>query len=311
MRVVAHTIIAAIAMWAAVSGAEPTPASNPYQVVINLENWIEQLHTDDLFEAEPAIEGLAALGDHAIPALMAALKNEPKQSRVHVVEILRDIRTPATFPALALAAGDDDSEVRGDAIEALGKLADRRGAAIVEAALHDGDSSVARYAAIACRSLCRSATAIDKLVGVALRPQPVSQADHARKTLADLARSEVTREAVQDSTRRLALPLLDTVGPRRRLAALLASETMVASPLAILIACANDESLSQHAPACAQSLGKSGAHEAIAPLAKLAQSKKPLLKFAACSGLAQLAAQHEEARPALSACAKEPRPASR
>ena len=157
-----------------------TPTADPYVVTIDVRPWIVALRSDDLFQVDPAIERLAALGDHALPALQAALRNEGRLTKVNIVEVLRDIHTPATAPLLIEAAADEDEEVRHDAIAALGRLGDPRGGPALETALDDPVIGVRRAAVMGCLSLCTSPRALRRLVQMSLEEQTAVSARTSR-----------------------------------------------------------------------------------------------------------------------------------
>lgn len=81
-----------------------------------------------LGSADPAVqweaaEALGACGEHAVPALVAALKSSRVPVRLGAVEALGMIRDPRAAPPLITAAGHDRSfEVRYAAVIALGEI---------------------------------------------------------------------------------------------------------------------------------------------------------------------------------------------
>jgi len=295
-------LLAPLSIWAA---AEP---DDPYVVRIDTRPWIEALRSDDLFVADPAIEALGELGDSVIPALEAAFSIENEQARLHIVEVLRDIRTPATVPLLGRAASDPQSDIRGDAIEALGKLADPAGREYIEAGLRDPDSTVQRKAVGACNRLCTSPAAVERLVELAI-DRETNAYTRARQSLHQLMqRGKVDRASVQALSRRIALPVMNDPGaPNRDLAALMVATAGLPEALPNLIECATRHIDNQPMVSilCVQALGESGLDDAIPPLVELAAGDHRLLAPAACKALFTLAATNPKAKPAANHCAEQ------
>jgi len=74
---------------------------------------------------EEASGALAAIGEAAIPALLAALAHEEWLVRLHAVESLGKTKSPkAVEPLLSMLFNDGDSAVREDAVRALGEIGD-------------------------------------------------------------------------------------------------------------------------------------------------------------------------------------------
>lgn len=201
-----------------------------YVVTTDVTHWIRALETDDLFETEPAVEGLTALGPSVIPVLERALEREPASVRVGVVEVLGNLQVPETLPALLRAARDPEAEVRAGAVSALGELKDERGREAVEAALGDPDTSVAGAAARACKKICRSPHAMEALVqhamaGLGVAGQSVvailhggtaEQSAAARAAVSMLAGQAMEKELNAENRVRAALLLVEA-SPERAL----------------------------------------------------------------------------------------------
>jgi HEAT repeat protein len=222
----------------------PVPEPGPYVVTTDVTHWIRALETDDLFETQPAVAGLVALGPAVIPVLERAFEREPAQVRVGVVEVLSDLDVPETLPLLLRAAKDPEAEVRADALDALGGLRDERGREAVEAGLGDSDMSVVAAAARACARLCRSPAAMEALVhhalaglGVAnqslvaiLRAGSAEQVAAARAAVNDLTPKVIESDANPEMRVRAALLLVE-VSPERALPSLRAYALGGAEPL--------------------------------------------------------------------------------
>ena len=76
---------------------------------------------------EETTTALAAIGAAAIPSLLAALSHPEWLVRLHAVEALGKMRSPAAVdPLLFVLFNDTDSAIREDAIRALGEIGDGR-----------------------------------------------------------------------------------------------------------------------------------------------------------------------------------------
>jgi len=132
---------------------------------------------------EPAKEAIAALGAAAVPRLIEKFTTRSARERWAIVQILEKIGSPAvpdlvealTHPddrvvariCWALGTIKDSSatepligvtshtkwQIRDEAIGALGKIGDTRGAIVAGAALNDTIGQVRKAAAVACRRL--------------------------------------------------------------------------------------------------------------------------------------------------------------
>lgn len=72
---------------------------------------------------EETSSALAAIGEAAIPALLAALRHGEWLVRLHAVEALGKAKSPAAVePLLSVLFNDADSAVREDAVRALGEI---------------------------------------------------------------------------------------------------------------------------------------------------------------------------------------------
>ncbi len=284
----------------AARGIEPAKP-DPYVVEIDVRPWIEALRSDDLFEADPAIDGLAALGDPVIPALHAALTAEGEQARIHVVEVLRDIRTPATVDPLITAAADDSVEVRRDAIEALGRLGDPRARPALEAALGDPEATVSRAAAAGCLALCRSPAALRRLVEMSLESRTALSARTSlgRVALADTDASARIRKLADE----IAVPVMNDTGSADRFAAaLIVAQSGNDTALPALRHCVDQKTNPLLAVFCIQGIGSLGSEESIHTLAAAARRKDRIVGPAACKALGEISKHDPTARAPYDAC---------
>jgi HEAT repeat protein len=277
---------------------EPGDSSDAYQVSVDVAPWIHALGSDDLFESEPALDSLVALGPAAIPPLAAALKRETAAVRLGVIDALERLRLPESVPILIRAAEDPEELVRAEVLMALGRLGDDRATEAVESALQAPVPSVVQAAAAACESLCRSPEAIRRLVAITLFDQPRGGMVVGRGSLRvilngrDPDRAAAAREAVAE----MATPLLssDAAPPDRARAALLIADTGDARAipwLAELVASGKDDPLRVHA---VMALGSLADPAALAALRRASEDESPLLRASACAALANLARQGVE-----------------
>jgi HEAT repeat protein len=76
---------------------------------------------------EEATAALAAIGDEALPSLLEALKHSEWLVRLHAVEALGKMRSPAAVePLLSVLFNDHDQAIREDVVRALGQIGDGR-----------------------------------------------------------------------------------------------------------------------------------------------------------------------------------------
>lgn len=198
---------------------------DPYRVEVDVGPQIRAF-AEDTLTADEAGEQLVRMGPAVVPALAAALEREPVDVRLKAVEVLATIGSPDAVPALMRTAEhDDDDDVRGDALRALGAIGDARGRTIAEAALGDERLAVRAGGVMACATLCTSPEAVEHLADRAIHDPNVSVALAARaslRTIGERAGAAITRRAV-DARRPEALPTGATAD-ERALAALLASD---------------------------------------------------------------------------------------
>ena len=87
---------------------------------------------------EEATTTLASIGEEAVPPLLEALTHAEWLVRLHTVEALGKMRSPAAVePLLSLLFNDPDSAVREDAIRALGRIGDARALEFLEIAMKE------------------------------------------------------------------------------------------------------------------------------------------------------------------------------
>jgi HEAT repeat protein len=277
-------------------------------VTTDVTHWFRDLETDDLFQTQPAVDGLAALGPVVIPVLERAFEREPAQVRVGVVEVLSQLGVPETLPLLLRAAKDLEPEVRADALDALGGLRDERGRESVEAALGDSDMSVVAAAARACVHLCRSPGAMEALVhhalaglGIAnqslvaiLRAGNAEQVAAAREAVNAMTPKVVEGDSNSEMRARAAL-LLAKVSPERALPCLRDYVLNGSQPLLRMQAIV--------------ALGAAGTERDARTLQDLYDSPPaPFARQAACTALRKMAARGvQAAEPIPPDCAVPPR----
>jgi HEAT repeat protein len=282
-------------------------------VTVDTKPWIDDLGTDDLFRFDPAADKLAALGDAAVPALAAAFDGGDAQLRLGVVEVLRDIGTPAAHPLLLRAASDSDQEVRADAILALGVLRVEDGTAIVEHALGDENPRINRAAAVACRSVCRSEEGMRHLARIAVHGEPAI-AKTARESVHGLLGREDRADRARAAVESIAATQLDSrVDPITRVrAALLLVEidTQRALPWLRYFVESGDHPLVQFDAFLA--IGKYGGSEEVPFLVRLRDEPERPMTASACKALGLMAKRGiEGAGEKLAGCPREGQPAER
>jgi HEAT repeat protein len=256
--------------------------------------------SDDLFESEPAIDGLAALGPAVIPVLEASYGREGAPARRGFIEVLRQIDAPEIVPLLLRAARDPDDEVRHEAILGLGDSKDERARPIVEAALHDPAPAVRDAAVQACSAVCASPSALRHLVEIALHEQPFLRISIPRQTLRVILRGgtdsqvSVAREAIEA----MALPLLrsDAGTEERVRAALLTADLRNPAAIPWLT-----DALEQGVAGVdkrldplikmevIRALGSVGDEESVDVLVRMSRRPMRAVQGIACEALAQLA----------------------
>lgn len=87
---------------------------------------------------EETTTALAVIGDASIPSLLTALSHTEWVARLHAVEALGKMRSPAAVePLLFVLFNDADSAIREDAIRALGEIGDGRAVEFLFAAMKE------------------------------------------------------------------------------------------------------------------------------------------------------------------------------
>jgi HEAT repeat protein len=184
--------------------------------------------------------------------------------RVGVVEVLSRLRTPECVPLLLRVAADDaEADVRYEALQEIGAVADPRARAVVEAALDDPAPKVRLAAAKGCAQLCTSPAALARLVRIAVADQPFPNAIWARASLVrmlaekDGERAAQARAAIEDGAR----PVLGGTAPleeRARAGLLLAELGDAGGAAALAEAAAAAEAILQLRLYAAWALGRVG-----------------------------------------------------
>jgi HEAT repeat protein len=124
--------------------APPTPPSEAGPLDSTVQRLIAQLDQ----EGSGSVEGLVAVGEPAVPALVAALNDPDNDRRARIIEVLERLRSPAAVgPLLALLPGAA-SDVRVDAVAALGGIGDRAAVLPLQATFASDPSPQVRYEAL-------------------------------------------------------------------------------------------------------------------------------------------------------------------
>jgi HEAT repeat protein len=297
VRLQALVAVALASLIAACRSAPEEPSS--YKVEVDVTQWIRALGSDDLFESEPAIDGLAALGSNAIPALEAAFAREDASTRRGVVEVLQQIDSAETVRLILRAVQDPDEEVRMEGLQALATSGDERAGPIIERALHDPNPAVYRTAIDACAAVCRSPDALRRIVELAIRDQPFVGISTPRHTLRYILHQEDEQraQAARDAITNVAFPLLQSPNDRqlRLRAALLVADLSSAAAIPALrdalsrpIKGVPPRVDAQMRAQAIAALGQIDDRESVAILRKNVKRGEPF-RTAACRALDQLA----------------------
>ena len=195
-------------------------------VELDLGGTIRDLGSDDLEVSSRAQSRLAAVGSPALPALAAALRQEPEPVRLGAIEVLAEMDGDEASRTLVGALSDPAVQVRADAAFALRS---RRGAEVDRAlvqALDDPAAPVRQRAAVACGAACRSGDAIRVLVARALDDPEASVASSASTSLARLRAADEALARAVDAAVLAAAParLAGADAGRRAPAAILLAE---------------------------------------------------------------------------------------
>jgi HEAT repeat protein len=219
-------VLAASLLCVACQGDPDAPSVRA--VTLDLSADIAALGSDDLFESEPALDRIVAIGGACVPVLAGALETEPPAVRAGIVQALKKIGGREATTVLLSAARDTDTGVRYDALLALGDIDDPRGREPIEAALDDAEPQVRLAAAAACARLCSSDRALGQLVDMSIRDEPFTIGIAARASLVRmLAGEDRTRgQRARDAVRAGAATAIDGEGDltQRTRAALLVAD---------------------------------------------------------------------------------------
>ncbi len=261
------------------AGSKTAAAARPLSTDITPH--LTALAGNDEVLAGDAQEALVELGPAVVPALMAALPQQPTAARVRIVRVLARIRSADAVEVLNLTASKDgDLEVRAASLRALTALGDEGSRQVLIAALDDPLPAVRWAALAACATRCTTPDAIDKMAALAVNDPDLTAGLMARATLARL-RAAGHAEPVQAAVVRKALPALSGGTPDTRArAALLAVDGGDAAALASLGALATGVSPALQRQV-AFALGSEGGAAAVEPLkALLAQQDADVQLYA-------------------------------
>lgn len=114
---------------------------------------IEKFTTKSARERWTIIWIFQRIGSPAVPDLVRALKLEDGLVVQRVCWALGDIKDTASVVPLMEVSGHPRWQVRDQAVEALGKIGDRRGSEVVIAALNDTIGQVRKSAVVSCGQL--------------------------------------------------------------------------------------------------------------------------------------------------------------
>ena len=159
-------------------------------VQLDLTETVRALGSDDLQISSAADDRLSAIGEPALPALTAAMRQESEAVRIGVVEVVTVIPGDGASALLVQALADPSAQVRAEAAMAL---RNRQGPTVDQAltrAFNDPNELVRQRVAIACSASCRSPEGIRALVRHALEDPVQMVASTAASGVASLHASE-------------------------------------------------------------------------------------------------------------------------
>ncbi|MAG57547.1 MAG: hypothetical protein CMJ83_14740 [Planctomycetes bacterium] len=140
---------------------------------------------------------LATFGDESVPAIEAAWSETTDAGRRELARALKQMRSPASVPLLMRIAGDTDLDyqVRIEAIEALGRMEDKRAGKTFRRCLRDADVSVRKFSALYMRNVSDGSRA-DLIALVGTMERSINDGDFAianacRNSLAALTRKRL------------------------------------------------------------------------------------------------------------------------
>jgi HEAT repeat protein len=118
----------------------------------------------DADELEGKLAAIAAFGDPAIPLLAAALADPDENIRLTTVQALAKFDSPAVVDPLLTALKDESSDVRTEAVRALGKRRDRRAVPALLKQAQEDDTNSVRYACLMSLGLIGDPVAVPLLL---------------------------------------------------------------------------------------------------------------------------------------------------
>lgn len=127
--------------------------------------------TETITAWQKASTALAAIGQVALPALRAALKDESSMVREGVIDALGQLKDAQVVPDLISMLQDEDRLVRAAAAEALGYIGEQQAIEPLVALLVDKDSYVRERTCYAFGDLA-GLSVFEALVGVLSDPDP-------------------------------------------------------------------------------------------------------------------------------------------
>ncbi len=117
--------------------------------------WISVTQRWDSMSWNEQIQWLEKTGDsRVLEPFLTVLKNDDRHSRRNAIRTLVEVGKPAVKPLL-IALKDGNTNLRGGAALALGKIGDTRAVEPLQAALRDDDKDVREAAEMALRTLKR------------------------------------------------------------------------------------------------------------------------------------------------------------
>lgn len=129
----------------AASSLAAAPSAEVSAAISNLLRSAAAAEEGDANELEGKLAAIAAFGDPAIAPLAAGLADPDEKVRLAAVQALAKIDTPAVVDPLLTALKDESSDVRTDAVRALGQRRDRRAVPALLRQAQEDDTNSVRY----------------------------------------------------------------------------------------------------------------------------------------------------------------------
>ncbi len=149
---------------------EPQARSSP-DLVPTVQRLLGELADD----SDGAVDKLVALGEPAIPGLVAALNDPDDDRRARIVEVLEHVRSRAAVAPLLALIPTASSDVRIDAVTALGAIGDPAAVLPLQALYAQDESPQVRYEVLTSLGRIGDARSLPLLVEASSAPDPYAR----------------------------------------------------------------------------------------------------------------------------------------